>query len=253
MYKNAGSRKIIDLSIVIPTLNEEHFIGRLLDSIIRQTVMPKEVVVVDAYSKDKTIQEIKKRQGKFPKLQYLKIPRKTISCQRNLGAGHTTSPHLLFFDADMELRSVDILENYFKEVLYRKPDIAVAKTPPDSNDWKDLLYFQAEDMLFKLLKNIWPVVTARNLYIRREIFNKARGFDEGLAVGEDQALAYKVVKKGGRLIFLSSVKLHTSVRRVVREGRMKYSIKMILFGLSVMIFGHRRTKVKYEFGNFKKS
>src|SRR3989304_7470559 len=97
-------KTLIDLAIIIPTLNEEHFIGRLLDSIIKQSVAPKEIVVVDAYSKDKTVEEIKERQKKFPDLHYFKVSKSTISRQRNLGVKHTTCPHLLFLDADMELR-----------------------------------------------------------------------------------------------------------------------------------------------------
>lgn len=243
----------IDLAIIIPTLNEEHFIGRLLDSIIKQTVAPKEMVVVDAYSKDKTIREIKKRLSKGVNLKYFQIPKYTISRQRNFGAGKTTASHLLFLDADMELREADILENYLREVLERKPDIAVAKTPPDSDYWKDLIYFQAEHLLIKLLKYIWPVITARNLYIRRDVFEKVGGFDERVAVGEDQDLAHRVVKRGGKLMFLKSVQLHTSTRRVVQEGRTRYSIRMVLFGLSIMLLGRERSKVKYEFGKFSSS
>ena len=51
---------MIDLAIIIPTLNEEHFIGYLLDSIIRQNIQPKEIVIVDAYSKDTTLDIAKK-------------------------------------------------------------------------------------------------------------------------------------------------------------------------------------------------
>lgn len=246
------AKELIDLSIVIPTLNEEHFIGRLLDSIASQTVAPKEIVVVDAQSPDKTIAEIKKRQVVLKNLKYFQIPRKTISCQRNLGAQKTTAPHLLFLDADMELKQNDVLERYFKEVTTRKPDIAVAKTPPDSKYWKDLIYFEAEYSLIRLLKPFWPVITARNLYIRRDVFNKVGGFDENVAVGEDQDLAHRVIKKGGKLIFLKTVQMHTSTRRVAQEGRTKYSIRMILFGLSIMLLGRKRSKVRYEFGNFKK-
>ena len=53
----SDGKAVVDLAIIIPTLNEEHFIGRLLDSLIKQTVRPKELVVVDAFSKDKTIEE----------------------------------------------------------------------------------------------------------------------------------------------------------------------------------------------------
>lgn len=242
---------MIDLAIVIPTLNEEYFIGRLLDSIVKQTVKPVEIVVVDAISKDKTIAEIKKRQKDLSSLHYFQIPKHTISRQRNFGAGKTKTAHLLFLDADMELKEEDSLEKYFKEILARKPDVAAAENLPDSTHWRDLLYFKSEDVLINLFKYFWPVVTARNLYISRKMFDKVGGFDEDIAVGEDQEIVQRIVKQGGKLILLNSVKLHTSTRRVELEGRRKYALRMILFGLSVMLRGHKRSKIKYEFGNFK--
>lgn len=245
------AKNIINLAIVVPTLNEEHFIGRLLDSIIKQTVKPKEVVVVDAYSKDKTIAEIKKRQKKLANLRYFRIPKHTISRQRNFGAYKTKSPHLLFLDADMQLKEVDALEKYFKEVLKRKPDVAAAENLPDSKYWQDLLYFKTEDLLIKLLRHFWPVLTARNLYISRKIFNKVGGFDDAIAVGEDQEMVQRIIKNGGRLILLETIRLHTSTRRIEMEGRRRYAVRMVLFGLSILLRGHKKSKIKYEFGNFR--
>lgn len=242
----------IDLAIIIPTLNEEHFIGRLLDSIEKQTVKPKEIVVVDAYSKDKTIFEIKKRQCKLRNLRYFKIPRQTISRQRNFGTAKSTSPHLLFLDADMEIRGKDDLKKYFDEVLKCRPDVAAARNLPDMEHWKDLVFFKAENLLVKLLKYFWPVITARNLYVRRVIFNNAGGFDEEIPVGEDQELVQRIVKRGGRLSILKTVNLYTSTRRIEKEGRRKYALKVILFGLNIMLRGHKKSKVNYEFGNFNK-
>lgn len=248
----SDAKTIIDLAIIIPTLNEEHFIGRLLDSIIRQTVVPEEVVIVDAYSKDKTIGEIKKRQAKLG-LQYFRIPQSTIAKQRNLGAKKTTSPHLLFLDADMELRGKDDLEKYFKEVMEKKSDVAAAENLPDSASVKNKVYFNAENLLVKFLKYIWPVVTARNLYVRRDMFNKVRGFDSSIAVGEDQELVHRIIKGGGKLTLLKTVKLYTSTRRVEYEGRRRYALKMILFGLDILLRGHKKSRVEYEFGKFKRS
>lgn len=243
-------RQIIDLAIVIPTLNEERYIGRLIDSIIVQTVQPSELILVDAYSKDKTIEEIKKRQTKIS-LKYFQIPKHTIARQRNFGAAKTNSPHLLFLDADMEMKEKDVLERYFNEILKRKPDVAAAENLPDSATLKNTVYYKAENLLIKCIKDIWPVITARNLYVRRKMFNKVKGFEDGLAVGEDQELVQRIVKAGSKLIILKTVKLHTSARRVELEGRRKYALRMIKFGLSVMLFGRKKTKVKYEFGNFK--
>lgn len=246
------SKPIIDLAVIIPTLNEEHFIGYLLDSIAHQSVMPKEIVVVDAYSRDKTVQEIKKRQKILPNLQVYRIPRYTISRQRNFGVSRTSASHPLFLDADMEFREQDSLKNYFDEILQSKPDVAAATNLPDSTYWKDIVYFKVEDLLFRISQYIWPVIPARNLYIRREMFNKVGGFDERLKVAEDQELVHRIIKKGGRLIFLKKARLYTSVRRMEYEGRRKYILKMILYGLNILLHGRKKAKVNYEFGNFKK-
>ncbi|OGE18784.1 hypothetical protein A3D83_02755 [Candidatus Daviesbacteria bacterium RIFCSPHIGHO2_02_FULL_41_10] len=251
--RNFEHKLIINLAIIIPTLNEEHFIGRLLDSIIKQSVAPEEIVVVDASSKDRTIAEIKKRQKKLSNLRFFKVPKNTVSRQRNLGARQTTCPHLLFLDADMELRERNSLEEYFTEVLNKQPDLAAAQNLPDSDTRKDLIYFKAENLLFKFLKHFWPVITARNLYVTRKMFNKVGGFDEEIPVGEDLDLVQRIVKEGGKLILLISVKLYTSTRRVELEGRRKYALRMILFGLSILLQGHKKSKIKYEFGKFKKS
>lgn len=247
----------IDLAIIIPTLNEELYIGKLLDSIISQTVKPREIVIVDAYSKDKTIQEIKKRQSKLSQLKYFQIKRSTVSRQRNLGTKKTSSSHLLFLDADMEFTKKDALEKYFKEVSHKKPDVACAENLPDSNFWKDLIYFKLEDLLLKLSKILWPllwpVITARNLYTRRNIFDKVGGFDEGIAVAEDQDLVQRILKSGGKLIFLKTVSLATSTRRVSKEGRRKYALRRLFFGIKIFLYGYKKAGIEYEFGEFKQS
>lgn len=247
----SDDRKIVDLAIIIPTLNEENFIGRLLDSLSMQTVVPKEVVIVDACSEDKTIEEIRKRQKRITNLRYFQIPKHTISRQRNFGVAKTKGRHLLFLDADMELRDKNILEKYLDEVLEKEVDIAAASSLPDSRNWKDAVYFKAEDLLFRITQYFWPVIPARNLYIRREIFEKAGGFDDSLAVAEDQDLVHRIIKGGGKLIWLKNVKMHTSVRRVAYEGRRKYVLKMLLYGLKIFFYGRKKSRVKYKFGNFK--
>ena len=240
----------INLAVIIPTLNEQLFIGKLLDAIIKQTMQPEEIVVVDAFSKDKTAQEVKIRQKYLPQIKFFQIPKKTVARQRNFGVKKTKSPDILFLDADMEFRQKGDLEKYFKEVKTRKPEVAVAKNLPDSNHWKDRVYFEAEDMLFKLSKFFWPVITARNLYITRKIFNMVGGFNENIAVGEDQELVHRILGNGGKLIFLKKVKLHTSARRVIKDGRIRHALKMMLFGINIITRGRDKSKVDYEFGHF---
>lgn len=242
----------IDLAIIIPTLNEEHFIGKLLDSISRQSVLPKEIVIVDAYSQDKTVPEIKKRENKFPSLKVFRIPKFTISRQRNLGARETHSPHILFLDADTVLKEDNVLKEYYQEVLKRKLDIAAAFNLPLSDYWKDKVFFWLMNTTLKVSKPIWPMATGMNLYLKRSVFNKLEGFDEDIRVGEDYDLVQRAVKLKLRFIFIRSVNIHTSVRRFAKVGRRKYTLEIAKASYRVLRYGHKHNPMEYEFGNFKK-
>ncbi len=57
--------------VVIPAKNEEDKIGSTLTSLIRQTLQPKLVVVVDNESDDKTSQIVKDFSARFKYIQYL--------------------------------------------------------------------------------------------------------------------------------------------------------------------------------------
>lgn len=243
-------KEMIDLAVVIPTLNEEHFIGYLLDSIAHQSVLPKEIVVVDAYSRDKTISEIRKRIKVLPQLQVFRIPRYTISRQRNLGVSKTSAPHLLFLDADSELRGKDVLKRYFQAILKKKPDLAMATNKPSTEHWKDEVYFRAMDLLLKISKPIWPMATCMNMYVKRKTFEKIGGFDESIAVGEDLEIVHRVVKRGGKFSIISDPKVHTSPRRFEREGRIRFLLKSARSFIRIVRHGYRNNPIEYEFGHF---
>lgn len=242
-----------DFAIVIPTLNEEHYIGILLDSIIAQTIKPQEVVVVDAFSKDGTIKEIKKRQKILPQLKYYQIPKYTISRQRNLGASKTNSPHILFLDADMKMHDKDTLERYTKEISKKSPDIAACENMALSKDLRDIILFKAWDVTNRLMKPLWPVATTMNLYVNRQMFQKVGGFDEEVRIWEDCNLIQRIVKLDGKFIFLNKPKMYTSVRRFKKEGRIRMTLKTFQAITQIAMYGYRDIRVNYEFGHFTKT
>ncbi len=57
--------------------------GYLLDSIVNQSVQPREIVVVDAYSQDKTIEQARMRQNLLPQLKIFQIPKFTLKSIRS--------------------------------------------------------------------------------------------------------------------------------------------------------------------------
>lgn len=243
-------KDIIDLAIVIPTLNEEHFVGYLLDSIFKQSVQPKEIVVVDACSQDKTMEQVKLRQKSLTQLKFFQIPKFTVSRQRNFGVKQTTAGHLVFLDADTELRGPNILKKYFEQIKKRGPDLAIVASGPTTDYWKDKVFFTAMDLLFKTLKPIWPMATGVNMYVKRKAFERVGGFDESIAVAEDFELVHRLVKAGGKFSIISDPKIHTSPRRIEKEGRINFIIKNIRAFIRIIRKGYQNNPLEYEFGHF---
>lgn len=85
------------VSVIIPTLNEERYIGKCLESIFNLDY-PKnryEIILVDNGSKDRTIEITKKFNAKIIKRKSL-----TIGTLRNIGARDARGSILAFIDAD---------------------------------------------------------------------------------------------------------------------------------------------------------
>ena len=241
---------MIDLAIVIPTLNEERYIGYLLSSIARQTIQPKEVVVVDAFSQDKTEEEVKKWVRRIPQLKFYQIHKDTISRQINFGVKKSKSSRILFLDADTALIDDDTLEKYMEEVEKKNAAIAVACNYPLSEHWKDKAYFEAANLTTKVGKHIWPVAVGINLFCNRDVFEELKGFDEKIKVGEDVEMVQRFAKNGYLYEVLREPKIHTSVRRLRKEGRIRFVLMMINSFFAAHIFGYKKNPVvrEYEFG-----
>ena len=88
------------LSIIIPARNEENNLPRLLRSLAEQSVRPKEIIVVDDASTDRTAEVARQHGAKV--LASLPLPEgwrgKTWACQQ--GARAAAGETLLFLDAD---------------------------------------------------------------------------------------------------------------------------------------------------------
>src|SRR5918992_6153110 len=105
-------------SIVIPTLNEENYVGSLLSDIARQTRMADEVIVVDGKSQDATTSVVER----FPDVDLL-IGAPSVANQRNLGGRKASGDILVFLDADVRLPET-FLEDFLKRIEQRDLDVA---------------------------------------------------------------------------------------------------------------------------------
>ena len=83
MPKNS---KDLFFSIVIPSLNEEKYLPKLLEDLAAQTYSDFEVIVVDGNSKDETVKRSLEFKKSLLSLEVISSKERNVSHQRNLGA-----------------------------------------------------------------------------------------------------------------------------------------------------------------------
>jgi glycosyltransferase involved in cell wall biosynthesis len=88
-----------DIAVVIPTYNHAHYLEAAIESVLRQVPKPREIVVVDDGSSDHP-EEIARR---FAGVRVVRQANAGLAAARNRGLRETSSPYLVFLDADDRL------------------------------------------------------------------------------------------------------------------------------------------------------
>jgi len=197
------------LSIVIPTLNEENYLPRLLNCIKKQNFKDYEIIVADAGSKDKT-REIAKNFGY--KVVFGGLPAKG----RNQGAKFAQGNLLLFLDADIILPE-NSLEKLLREFEDRNLKVAGCFLQSQSKN-KIVRFF------YHFIYN-WPILFLEQviphasgfILIKKDLHQKIKGFNEKIKLAEDHCYVREAGKLG-KFGILRSITTFVSPRRFEQNG-----------------------------------
>ena len=223
------------ISIIIPTLNEEKCLPKLLKCIKEQTYKYYEIIVADADSKDKTKQIARKFGCKVVKSGGLP------AVGRNNGAKAAKGDILLFLDADSLIEN-NFLENAVNDMERRKLDAAGSYLYPLGN--------RLLDRFFLGIFNVWTWITqffyanacGTGIFCRRRLHEKVKGFDETIKLSEDMDYA-KRCGRIGKFRMIKNSKVVYSMRRYDKEGRLRVAFKLLLSAFYRPIFGEIRSDV----------
>jgi len=208
-------------SIIIPTLNEEKYLPRLLQSLVKQTFRDFELLVVDGNSKDKTFEVFNKFKYFLPSPSFILSPKQNVAYQRNLGAKNSSGRYLIFFDADVILTPTFLEEVHVRAI--KKPFLlATTWMMADSKNPIDELMIKLANFGFELAKSVdRPMLSGFNIIVKYEAFKKLNGFREDLLINEDGDFAERAFKKNIELTLLPEPKLAISLRRFKSEGTLQ--------------------------------
>jgi glycosyltransferase involved in cell wall biosynthesis len=117
--------KNVLFSIILPTYNSEKTLSRCLNSIINQKFVSFEIVIVDGYSDDSTLEIINQYRFKFPNIIVQSEKDLGIYDAMNKGIHLSTGMYLYFIGSDDCFYNSKILEhvanyteNYTYDVIY---------------------------------------------------------------------------------------------------------------------------------------
>ncbi len=235
-------------SIVIPCLNEEKYLPKLLTNLEKQTLKDFEVIVVDGQSEDKTLAKATSFNNRL-KIKTLKADKRNVSFQRNLGAKNAKGDILIFFDADTKIPKIFIAKvcaAFEKD----KTDLLTTWIKTDSKLQTDKAIAIGLNSIFEFTNFFGsPSSVGAFIGIRKSVFEKIEGFDENLKFAEDTDLLERAVKEGFNFKISRDNYYYFSLRRFKKEGTLKSIRQYALLNLNRVLKIDKFTKLPdYEMG-----
>ena len=121
-----------DIGVVITTHNYGHYLAACLESVLSQTLLPRQVVVVDDASEDNAADVA----ASFSDVQYCRVDFRNGNRARNFGFLKVSTPYVAFFDAD------NVMMPRFLDVLYE----ALQAVPHATYAYGDRIVFADGDL-----------------------------------------------------------------------------------------------------------
>jgi len=198
------------ISVIIPTLQEENYIGTIL-SRLSKVKPPVEVIVVDGGSRDRTIELAKQFTNKVYQTR-----KKGIACGRNYGAQKASGDILVFLDADVTF-PVTFVEKVLETFKDKTVVGATCNIMPMQFQLGATAFFKVYNMILRVFTRFKPHSRGEFFAVRKSAFKVARGFDESMPCLEDHDLANRLSKLG-RFVFISDLTVYESLRRFRKLG-----------------------------------
>lgn len=241
------------LSVIIPAFNEEEAIGTLLKSLVAQTVLPYEIIVVDNNSTDNTVKTAKSYNRRLP-LRIIKEKQAGAGYARNTGARVAKGDFMLFTDADTILPP-HIIERVTEFLIHHRYSVALVPSRMPSKQLGLLLGAHFMNAYVRLMRHTpWPI--GFTCYcIRHQEFNAVHGFNPTIAIMEDYDLIYRLHRHGAKIGYVKNTHFFTSDRRFI--GKAGKQRMYTAFRAEIYRYTHKLSvdnkKFTYKMGGSKSS
>jgi len=232
------------VSVIIPTHNSEKTINLCLRSIKKQSYKNIEIIVIDRYSKDNTIQIVNKYKAKLYQ----------IDCERtvakNFGLKNARGKYVLFIDSDMVLME-KVIEECVKlaESNQKIGDIVIPERSIGNTYWARVRDFERSFYVETLIES--------PRFFRRDLALKAGGFDEDIVFYEEATLSIKIEELGYKIrarinSYIMHYEENFSLTKWLRK-KYYYGKTARVYKTRYVEYGSKQMSLPYRFGLFLKN
>lgn len=205
------------VTIIIPVLNEERYIGSCLESIVSNDY-PKnlmEVLVIDGISSDKTRDIVKDYQSNYPFIKLVGNPKKIVPVAMNIGISLATGNYIIRADAhsiypmNYICKLIEWSEKLGADNVGAILETEINYRSKKSNSIKEVLSdeYGVGNSFYRVGANeVREVDTVPFGCYRKEIFGKYGLYDERLDRNQDIELNKRIKNKGGKIYLIPDVK-----------------------------------------------
>lgn len=227
------------ISVIIPTYQEERYIGTTLKNLEPLRKKNFEVIVSDSRSTDGTVAIARRGADRVVVLGANR--KRSVAQGRNDGARAARGEYLVFIDADV---TVPDPANFFPKALRvfaENPRLvaitAKIKVDPRLSRLSDKIIFGILDLYFGMFNNVFNIGMAPGEFqmMKTSAFREVGGFDEKLAAGEDVDLFYRLSRVGRVRTVWDLIVYHTG-RRFHKVGWAVTVYHWIKNAVSVWLF-----------------
>ena len=236
-------------SIIIPTLNEEKLLPKLLEQLINSRIREMydyEIIISDGGSSDATVEIALKYADKV--IVHNSNQKQNIAEGRNKGAENANGDILIFLNGDIMIKNIEI---FFKEIeteFLNSNYLAMTSivcVNPDESKLTDKLFLGFYNLYFHSLNIIGVGMGRGEIHIiKKEVFQSLNGYNINLAAGEDFDL-YKRIRRKGKILFDRKIIIYESPRRYRRYGHLKIFFTW-LFNSIYVIFTNKSLSQDWE-------
>jgi glycosyltransferase involved in cell wall biosynthesis len=212
-------------SIIIPTLNEEKLLPKILKQIKSNDItshFDAEVIISDGGSTDRTIDIAYSFSDKV--VIHKETSMQNIAGGRNTGVKYAVGEYLIFLNADIIfpdiIRFFEYIENNFAGSQFMGMTCNV-KIFPEEEILNDRIFHTFLNFYFYLL-NVLGLGMGRGecQVVSKKVFNEFGGYNENLAAGEDFDL-FRRIRKKGKILYARNFYVFESPRRYRKYGYLK--------------------------------